>query len=122
MVSSGEGIIAAQEPRLRTGCPTCMRLINFVLALAATGALAAGEKVVTPVPTKQMRPGYGVVESVTPVRVVPERSAAAGGSAAAKDARPRYRVAVRMPDGRLQYRDRSEERRVGKGGRTRPGP
>ena len=82
-----------------------MRLISIVLALAATGALAAGEKVVTPVPTKQMRPGYGVVERVTPVRVVPEHSAAAGGSAAAKDSRPMYRVAVRMPDGSLQYRD-----------------
>jgi hypothetical protein len=82
-----------------------MRLISIVLTLVATGAFAAGEKVVTPVPTKQMRPGYGVVESVTPVRVAPERSAAAGGSAAAERARPMYRVAVRMPDGSVQYRD-----------------
>ena len=83
-----------------------MRLISVVLALTATAAVAAGEKVVTPVPTKQMRPGYGVVESVTPVKVVVERSAAAGGSAAAAErARPMYRVAVRMPDGSVQYRD-----------------
>lgn len=83
-----------------------MRLTSLVLALAASGALAQGDKVVAPVPAKQMQPGYGVVESVTPVRVAPERSAAAGGSAA-KDERPRpmYRVAVRMPDGSVQYRD-----------------
>jgi hypothetical protein len=83
-----------------------MRLPCIVLALAASGALAQGEKVVAPVPTKQMQPGYGVVESVTPVRVVPERSAAAGGSAS-KDAHsgPMYRVRVRMPDGKVQYRD-----------------
>lgn len=78
----------------------------MLLALAASAALAQGEKVVTPVPAKQMQPGYGVVESVTPVRVAAERSAAAGGSAAPKsEARPMYRVAVRMPDGSLQYRD-----------------
>jgi len=83
-----------------------MRIAGIVLALAACGALAQGEKVVAPVPAKEMQPGYGVVESVTPVRVVPERSAAAGGSAAKDEgSRPRYRVAVRMPDGSLQYRD-----------------
>ena len=83
-----------------------MRLTSLVLALAASGALAQGEKVVAPVPAKKMQPGYGVVESVTPVRVAPERSAAAGGSATqAEPARPMYRVAVRMPDGSVQYRD-----------------
>lgn len=49
-----------------------------------------------------MQPGYGVVEQVMPVRIR-ERSAAAGGSSA--DARPVYRIAVRMADGSLQYRD-----------------
>jgi hypothetical protein len=73
--------------------------------LATTAALAAGERVVAPVPANAMRPGYGVVESVTPVRVVRERSAAAGGSTAPANGRPMYRVAVRMPDGSLQYRD-----------------
>ena len=83
-----------------------MRLTSIVLALAASSAFAAGEKVVTAVPEKQMQPGYGVVERVTPVRVVPERSAAAGGSAAKEErSRPMYRVAVRMPDGSVQYRD-----------------
>ena len=70
-----------------------MRLMSIVLALAASGAVAQGEKVVAPV-------------SVTPVRVVPERSAAAGGSAATQERpKPMYRVAVRMPGGSVQYRD-----------------
>ena len=77
-------------------------------ALALIASLAhSAEPVVTPVPAKNMKPGYGVVETVTEVQVVSrERSAAAGGSAqAAKSARPMYRVGVRMPDGSLQYRD-----------------
>jgi len=65
------------------------------------------EPIVTPVPAKEMKPGYGVVESVTPVQLIArERSAAAGGSAqGAKSARPMYRIGVRLPDGSLQYRD-----------------
>ena len=83
-----------------------MRMTSIALALVASGALAQGHKVVAPVSTKEMQPGYGVVQSVTPVRVAPERSAAAGGSAAKDEAaRPMYRVAVRMPDGSMQYRD-----------------
>ena len=77
-------------------------------ALALIASLAhSAEPVVTPVPAKNMKPGYGVVETVTEVQVVSrERSAAAGGSAqAAKSARPMYRIGVRMPDGSLQYRD-----------------
>ncbi len=83
-----------------------MRITSIVLALAATGALAQGGKAVAPVPAKEMQPGYGVVESVTPVRLASERSAAAGGTAA-KDQHPRpmSRVVVRMPDGSVQYRD-----------------
>src|SRR5689334_8538214 len=83
-----------------------MRISSIVLALAASGALAQGEKVVAPVPAEKMQPGYGVVQSVTPVRVAPERSAAAGGTTAKEQrSRPMYRVGVRMPDGRVQYRD-----------------
>ena len=46
------------------------------------------------------------VEEVTPVRVR-ERSAAAGGSSSASEpeARPAWRVKVRMPDGSVQVRD-----------------
>ena len=97
-------MIAAQEPPGLARCPTHVKAAAVLLLSAA--AAFAGEPVVTPVPAKQMKPGYGVVESVTEVQLVSERSAAAGGSAqAAKSAKPMYRVGVRMPDGSLQYRD-----------------
>lgn len=86
------------------------RTLAVLLALAAFGAFA-GEPVVAPVATQQMKPGYGRVESITEVRVAKrERSAAAGGSAPATEksadtARPAYRVGVRMADGTVQYRD-----------------
>ena len=72
---------------------------------AVAPAQPARDAAVTPVPSKGMHPGYGVVQSVTPVLVVPPRSAAAGGSARREAGRPAYRVAVRMGDGRVQYRD-----------------
>ena len=98
-------MIAAQEPALRPRCPIGMRIASFAVVLLAARALA-GEPVVAPVPTDKMQPGYGVVESVTEVRVAPERSAAAGGSGpVSARAKPMYRVAVRMPDGTRQYRD-----------------
>ena len=77
-------------------------------ALVLIASLAHSvEPVVTPVPAKQMKPGYGVVESVTEVQMASrDRSAAAGGTAqGAESTRPMYRVGVRMPDGSLQYRD-----------------
>ena len=75
--------------------------------VAVSGVATAQEPVVKPVPTRDMRPGYGVVETIEEVRVAPaERSAAAGGSAASgAQARPAYRVGVRLADGTLQYRD-----------------
>src|SRR2546422_1043364 len=95
-----------------------MKLLALTLFLAASGAFAQNEPAVAepkvaPVKTQEMKPGYGVVESVTEVELVRERqgqsrerSAAAGGSApAASSGRPMYRVAVRMPDGSLQLRD-----------------
>ena len=84
-----------------------MRLAALALALLASRVFA-GEPLVAPVPSTEMRPGYGVVESVAEVRVAPERSAAAGGSAPGAErapARPMYRVTVRMPDGSRQVRD-----------------
>jgi hypothetical protein len=88
------------------------RSIAVIVAFAAVSSIAAGqEPAVKPVTAKDMRPGYGVVESITEVRVVSgERSAAAGGSApsaanAANEGRPAYRVGVRLADGTLQYRD-----------------
>ena len=48
------------------------------------------------------RPGYGVVEAITPVRSAPE-SASTGASAPAHRA-ALYRVRVRLDDGSLQVR------------------
>jgi hypothetical protein len=50
---------------------------------------------------EEQRPGYGVVEAVTPVKMEP--SATAGASAPAK-AKGKYRVRVRLDDGTIQYR------------------
>ena len=82
-------------------------LLAVMLALGTTAALAQQEPAVAPVKAREMRPGYGVVESITEVRVVSrERSAAAGGSApSASDGKPMYRVTVRLPDGTRQQRD-----------------
>ena len=85
-------------------CQPGMRTLALAFVFAAATALA-DEPVVKPVPAKEMKPGYGVVASVTEVQIL-ERSAAAGGSAQAEPAfRPMYRIGVRMPDGAMQYRD-----------------
>lgn len=78
-------------------------MIGLVFA-ASAAAQTPRPPVVAPLAPQAMQPGYGVIERVTPARVG-ERSAAAGGSSAASDARPVYRLAVRMADGSLQYRD-----------------
>src|SRR5258706_14771715 len=82
-------------------------LLAGMLALGTTPALAQQEPAVAPVKAREMRPGYGVVESITEVRAVSrERSAAAGGSApSASDGKPMYRVTVRLPDGTRQQPD-----------------
>ena len=97
---------------MRGGCPMGVKILAVLaLALGAAGAFAQNDPVVqepkvAPVRTEDMKPGYGVVESVTEVQLVRERSAAAGGSApGASSGRPMYRVGVRMPDGSLQFRD-----------------
>lgn len=80
-------------------------LITFAFCFCASAnAQVARPPVVAPLAPEALQPGYGVVEGVTPVRVG-ERSAAAGGSSASRDARPVYRIAVRMADGSVQYRD-----------------
>ncbi len=85
-----------------------MDRIAFAALLVCVRALAqpASPPLVSPVPTEQMQPGYGVVEEIAPVKVR-ERSAAAGGSSSRSmsEARPAWRVKVRMPDGSVQYRD-----------------
>ena len=85
-----------------------VRTVAVAVAFATLGwSAVAQERIVKPVPSKEMQPGYGVVESIQEVHVVSaERSAAAGGSASAEaQGRPAYRVGVRLADGTLQYRD-----------------
>ncbi|HYL89586.1 MAG TPA: hypothetical protein VEU32_12585 [Burkholderiales bacterium] len=84
-----------------------MRAIASLFFLVAATAFAQDEPVVSPIPAKDMKPGYGVVASVTDVQVLtPERSAAAGGSARGERTfQPMYRIGIRMPDGAMQYRD-----------------
>ena len=80
------------------------RLVSLLVLLGATAVWAQTEPAVRPIETKQMQPGYGVVEKVSEVKLMPreERSAAAGGSS---EGRPVYRVTVRMADGTVQQRD-----------------
>lgn len=76
--------------------------IVFFAGFAVAPPAAAEPPLAAPLLPREMQPGYGVVEKIMPVRIR-ERSAAAGGSSA--DARPVYRLEVRMADGSLQYRD-----------------
>ena len=55
---------------MRRRCPTCVKVAAALLLAFGTALAQPGEPLVTPVPTKQMKPGYGVVESVTEVRLV----------------------------------------------------
>jgi hypothetical protein len=50
---------------------------------------------------EDLRPGYGVVEAVTPVKSEPSATA---GSSAPSRAKAKYRVRVRLDDGTIQYR------------------
>jgi hypothetical protein len=84
------------------------RDIAIAFAFGVVSSIAAAQDpVVKPIASKDMRPGYGVVETIQEVRVAArERSAAAGGSApSTSEGRPVYRVGVRLADGTLQYRD-----------------
>jgi hypothetical protein len=76
-----------------------MRKLLFALMVLAAPAWAAD-------PAEQ-RPGFGVVESLIPLK--PQESAAAGGSApsastAAKKSSGGYLLRVRMDDGSVQIR------------------
>src|SRR2546423_2748116 len=119
IVLLARGMIAVPEPKMRRGCPIEVKILAaLVLALGASGAFAQSdpavqEPKVAPIRTEDMKPGYGVVESVTEVELVRERqqesrdrSAAAGGAApGAPSGPPLYRGGVRMPDGSLPLRD-----------------
>lgn len=85
--------------------PRTIPLVSLVAALICTPLHAAQDD-------NDRYPGYGVVESVTPLvpaaKKPAEESATAGSSAAtgsSAPARRMYRVRVRMDDGRVQTRD-----------------
>lgn len=78
------------------------RLAVVALFLCAN---AAAQPIVSPVPSGQMQPGYGVVEEIAPVKVREQSAAAGGSSGSAAAARAAWRVKVRMPDGSVQVRD-----------------
>ena len=69
-----------------------------IAALLALSCFAAA--------AEDKRPGYGVVEAVTPVRIKPSASepSASAGASAPSHATARYRVRVRLDDGTIQYR------------------
>jgi hypothetical protein len=79
---------------------TSVFLLIFLPALALAEAPA-----VSPIPAADKRPGYGVVEKVQEVRLVPGEASASAGASRATAAQPAYRVTVRLPDGSLQQRD-----------------
>lgn len=79
------------------GVPTPMRIALQAFALAAVlGASAAS--------AAEPYPGYGVVQSITPLRPAPAKQSASAG-ASAPVGRTSYLVRVRMDDGRVQIRN-----------------
>jgi hypothetical protein len=103
-------LYAAVAPRTTRGyvdcCDGSMRALLLAAALSAFhGALAADSAT----PVAERRPGYGVVESITPVHAPPpaDESSSAGSSAPASErapARTTYLVRVRLDDGSVQIR------------------
>jgi hypothetical protein len=84
-----------------------MRAIFLAAMLGAFhGALAADSAT----PVAERRPGYGVVESITPLRVASpaDESSSTGSSAPGETAQPpvraSYLVRVRLDDGSIQIR------------------
>ena len=79
--------------------PKAMRLPVLALLLALSPAVLGGET---------ERPGYGVVQSVTPLRQA--ESASAGASVPAARRGPAFLVRVRMEDGSIQIREVKKRR------------
>jgi uncharacterized OB-fold protein len=76
------------------------RALLFALALSTTHWTFAAD---TPTPAAERRPGYGVVESITPIRRAPAEESASAGSSSRASA-PEYLVRVRLDDGSIQIR------------------
>jgi hypothetical protein len=77
------------------------RALLFALALSTTHWTFAAD---TPTPAAERRPGYGVVESITPIRAAPAEESSSAGASAPAAARTRYLVRVKLDDGSIQIR------------------
>ncbi len=75
---------------------------SAVVATPGVAVVPAPGPAVVPAPTTSFRTGYGVVDSVSQVRVVPPTSASAGSSSPPFTA---YRLTLRMDDGTMQTLD-----------------
>jgi uncharacterized OB-fold protein len=73
------------------------------LVAAALGVAHYALAADAPTPVAERRPGYGVVESVTPIRVAPAEESASAGSSSRGSA-PGYLVRVKLDDGSIQIR------------------
>jgi hypothetical protein len=81
------------------------RMIRALLVAVALGAAHYALAADLPTPVAERRPGYGVVQSITPVRAAPaEESASAGSSSSPAAPRTSYLVRVKLDDGSIQIR------------------
>jgi hypothetical protein len=79
------------------------RAFFFAAAMGAAICASAGNP---PTPLAEQHPGYGVVQSITPVRAEPAGESASAGSTAPGEARAKttYLVRVKLDDGSIQIR------------------
>lgn len=96
--------------------PGTMRRVLLTLALLATLRAEAADTT-RRAAAEEQHPGYGVVETITPVRRKAEPSASAGGSAPGRRDSTTWLVRVRMDDGTIQLRE-MKKRSVGVGNRV----
>lgn len=81
-----------------------MKRLLVVLALVAAFPAAAADPARRAAAGEQL-PGYGVVETITPLRREPEASASAGASSPRRRDATTWLVRVRMDDGTIQVRE-----------------
>jgi hypothetical protein len=79
-------------------------MIRALLFAAVVGAPCSGLAANTATPIDEQRPGYGVVQSITPVREQPNEESASAGSSAPAAPRTTYLVRVKLDDGSVQIR------------------
>jgi outer membrane lipoprotein SlyB len=78
-----------------------IRALLFAAAMSATMCVLADN---SSTPAAEEHPGYGVVQSITPVRVEPAEESASAGSSAPSQPWTTYLVKVKLDDGSIQVR------------------